>query len=241
MKRLLDIVVAASGLLATLPLVGPILFLVWQYDRKSPIYRGERAGRHGKPFWMVKIRSMSVGADRSGVDSTAANDVRITPVGHFVRRYKLDELLQLWNVLRGDMSLVGPRPNVKRDVALYTSEEQKLLMVRPGITDFASIVFADEGEILRGHADADLRYNQVIRPWKSRLGLLYVAYHSVWIDLRIIWLTVMALISRPSALRGVRDLIAPLTTDSQLLEIVMRQRSLTPHPPPGATDVVVSR
>ena len=117
---------------------------------------------------------MIVKADQTGVDSTAGDDKRITPIGRLVRKLKLDELSQLWNVLKGDMSLVGPRPNVPREVALYTSDENKLLEIRPGITDLSSIIFADEGDILHGAEDPDLRYHQIIRPWKSRLGLLYV-------------------------------------------------------------------
>jgi len=105
---------------------------------------------------MIKLRSMIWGADKTGVDSTAARDSRITWVGHIVRRYKLDELSQLWNVLQGDMSMVGPRPQVPRDVAIYTDREQELLTVKPGITDISSIVFADEGEILKDSEDPDL-------------------------------------------------------------------------------------
>src|SRR5207247_4709716 len=102
-----------------------------------------------------------------------------------IRRYKLDELAQLWNVLKGDMSLVGPRPQVQRDVNLYTEEEYHLFDVKPGITDFSSIVFSDEGDILKGSSNPDLRYNQLIRPWKSRLGLFYARHHNFWIDLKL--------------------------------------------------------
>ena len=132
------------------PVLLPVMFLVWWQDRHSPFYVASRVGLDQRPFRMVKLRSMRIGADKSGVDSTSAGDSRITPVGHFIRRYKLDELTQLWNVLIGDMSLVGPRPNVERETRLYTDLEQRLLTVKPGITDYASIVFADEGEILQG-------------------------------------------------------------------------------------------
>jgi lipopolysaccharide/colanic/teichoic acid biosynthesis glycosyltransferase len=107
---------------------------------------------------------MVVNADKIGGISTAATDRRITPVGRLVRAYKLDELVQLWNVLKGDMSLVGPRPQVQTDAALYTQAEKRMLTVRPGITDPASIVFSDEGDILKDSADPDLLYNQIIRP-----------------------------------------------------------------------------
>ena len=121
---------------------------------------------------MVKLRSMIINADKNKVDSTASDDMRITRVGMMIRAYKLDELTQLINVLKGDMSLVGPRPNVQRDVDLYSETEKRLLSVKPGITDFSSIIFSDEGDILSGLDDPDIAYNQLIRPWKSRLGIL---------------------------------------------------------------------
>ena len=111
---------------------------------------------------------MIINADSSGVDSTSATDSRITSIGHVIRRFKLDELTQLWNVFLGDMSLVGPRPNVRKETDLYTIPEKLLLTVRPGITDISSIIFSDEGDILANKKDPDLAYNQLIRPWKSR-------------------------------------------------------------------------
>ena len=173
-KRLVDILASFFGLLIASPILLLVMFLVWKEDRKSPFYIAPRSGRNGTTFKMVKLRSMVVNADKSGVDSTSGNDMRITPIGHKIRRYKLDELVQLWNVLIGDMSLVGPRPNVKNETDLYTIVERDLLLVRPGITDFSSIVFSDEGEILEGKDNPDLAYNQLIRPWKSRLGLVYI-------------------------------------------------------------------
>ena len=152
---------------------------------------------------MVKLRSMVINADKSGVDSTGSNDRRITRVGHFIRRYKLDEVTQLWNVLKGDMSLVGPRPNVKRETDLYTKQERRLVEVRPGITDFASIVFSDEGDILKDQTDPDIAYNQLIRPGKSLLGLFYIEHGTLWIDLQLIFLTAVVIASRRRALAGV--------------------------------------
>jgi len=171
LKRIFDIVVALTGLLISSVIIVPVAVAVWLQDFKSPFYLGPRVARGGGMFKMVKLRSMVVKADKTGVDSTGASDPRITPIGRFIRAYKLDEITQLWNVLWGEMSLVGPRPQVKRDADLYTAEEARLLSVRPGITDFSSIVFADEGEILKDKSDPDLAYNQLIRPWKSRLGL----------------------------------------------------------------------
>jgi lipopolysaccharide/colanic/teichoic acid biosynthesis glycosyltransferase len=201
-KRLLDLLVALAGLVVASPVLLPVMFLVWWGDRHSPFYVASRVGLDQRPFRMVKLRSMRIGADKSGVDSTSAGDSRITPVGHFIRRYKLDEVTQLWNVLIGDMSLVGPRPNVERETRLYTEVEQKLLSVKPGITDYASIVFSDEGDILQDHADPDLAYNQLIRPWKSRLGLFYIERRTLVLDIRLIFLTVVAILSRPQSAAG---------------------------------------
>ena len=190
---------------------------------------------------MVKLRSMISGADKSGVDSTSAEDKRITWVGHLIRRYKLDEFSQLWNVLWGQMSLVGPRPNVMKDVELYTDEERHLLDVRPGITDFSSIVFSDEGDILAGSDNPDLRYNQVIRPWKSRLGLLYIRNQDFLLDLRIILLTLIAIISKPLALNRLQKILRKLGADKRILGVAQREEPLQPYPPPGADRVVETR
>jgi lipopolysaccharide/colanic/teichoic acid biosynthesis glycosyltransferase len=233
LKRLFDTLMAVIGLTVASPVLLPVLFLVWRHDGGSPFYLAPRVARGGGAFRMVKIRSMRLNADRSGVNSTAKGDSRITPVGHFIRRYKLDELSQLWNVLAGEMSLVGPRPQVAADVARYTAEERGLLAMRPGITDFASIVFSDEGEILEGQADADLAYNQLIRPWKSRLGLFYIAHRTFRLDVQLIVLTVVAVISRPTALAGVSYLLAKHGA-AELAAFALRQAPLVPTPPPGA-------
>ena len=137
---------------------------------------------------------MIVNAESSGVDSTSSNDSRITKLGSYLRKFKLDEIPQLINVLFGQMSLVGPRPNVKRETDMYTNEEKLILNIRPGITDF-SIVFSDEGEILKGSKDPDLDYNKLIRPWKSRLAIFYIKNSTILIDIKIIYITVYSLFS----------------------------------------------
>jgi len=242
MKRAFDLVASLVGLVALSPILLPVAVAIWLQDFHSPFYVAMRTGRWGRPFRMVKFRSMVVRADRTGVDSTSGDDPRITSLGRLIRRFKLDEFPQLWCVIRGDMSLVGPRPNVERETALYTSEERELLSVRPGITDLASIVFSDEGEILRGSADPDLKYNQVIRPWKSRLGLLYVqGGGSVWLDLRVILLTVWSAADRAGALRAVAQLVRGLGGDEGLARVAGRNEPLTAAPPPGASDIVHSR
>lgn len=240
-KRLLDRVASGLGLLVLSPAFAVASLLIWLADRGSPLYIAPRIGRGGRRFRMVKLRSMVVNGDQNGVESTSTDDPRITRVGRLVRKFKLDEFAQLWNVLRGEMSLVGPRPQVERDVALYTVEETHLLDVSPGITDFSSIVFADEGDILEGAADPDLRYNQVIRPWKSRLGLYYIQHRSTWLDVRIVLATMLNVVSRRYALRWVAAILERTGADAELVDVASRRSPLTPAPPPGATEVVQSR
>lgn len=241
MKRLFDVLASFFGLLVASPVLLPVMFLVWRQDGHSPFYVAPRVGKDGVPFKMMKLRSMVVNADKTGVDSTGANDRRITRVGHFIRRYKLDELTQLWNVLRGDMSLVGPRPNVQRETDLYTPVERRLLTVKPGITDFSSIVFSDEGDILKDQPDPDIAYNQLIRPGKSMLGLFYIESRTLLLDIQLCWLTVVAILSRQTALSGIQVLLQRLGADPSLLELAARQMPLTPRPPPGGAKVVTSR
>ena len=181
-KRAMDISAAIAGLAILSPMLVLIAMSIWIEDRYSPFFFGKRVARGGGFFLMVKFRSMRPDAWKTGVSSTAAGDKRITHVGRVIRRFKLDELPQLWNVLIGDMSLVGPRPQVEADARMYTAKEQRMLSVRPGITDVSSIVFADEGEILASAGDPDLRYNQIIRPWKSRLALLYIERATIITD-----------------------------------------------------------
>lgn len=232
LKRAMDIVAAALGLALLSPLLCIVLFLIWRQDGHSPFYIADRAGLDGKPFRMVKIRSMIVRADQTGVESTSASDNRITPVGHFVRRWKLDELSQLWNVLIGDMSLVGPRPNTMREVESYTPAERRLLSVRPGITDISSIVFSDEGDILKNAADPDKTYGEIIRPWKSRLGLAYVDHANVLLDLRLVLLTVVAIVHKKAALDRVASVLAQLNVEDAVRQTARRQSPLVPAPLP---------
>ena len=238
MKRVLDVTSAALALLLLAPLMVALALMIWLEDRGSPWFRGVRVGREGIPFRMLKFRSMRVDAWKTGVNSTSSNDARITVAGLKLRRWKLDELPQFWNVLLGDMSLVGPRPQVPSDVELYTETERRMLLVRPGITDLASIVFADEGEILAGAADPDLLYNQVIRPWKSRLALLYVDRRSLGTDLRLLALTALALVSREKALAGVAAILDGWDADVLLRQMARRRVPLLAYPPPGAERVV---
>jgi lipopolysaccharide/colanic/teichoic acid biosynthesis glycosyltransferase len=241
MKRLIDILGALMGLIVLSPFLGFAMFLIWKQDHHSPFYIAPRVGKDGRTFNMVKLRSMIMNADKTGVDSTSTNDSRITPIGHFVRKYKLDELMQLWNVFKGDMSLVGPRPNVKRETGLYTRIERHLLDVKPGITDFSSIVFSDENEILSGSKNPDIDYNQLIRPWKSRLGLFYVDKRSIWVDFQLIYLTIITVISRERSLSGVSKVLKGLGALPELIRIAQRKEPLEPTHPPGSDEIVTSR
>lgn len=192
LKRLIDVTIAAAILLVAAPFMLTVLLVVRRESSGPALYRAPRIGRGGKPFMMLKFRTMVADAERRGGSSTPLDDPRITRSGAFLRRYKLDELPQFINVLAGDMSLVGPRPQVAWAVNLYSHEERRLLSVRPGITDYASLRFHNEGEILRGSLDPDQDYLQKIAPEKTRLGLLYVDTRSLWTDLKILFLTALA-------------------------------------------------
>lgn len=233
-KRLIDVALSLGALAAISPALAVAMLLVWAQDGGPPLYLGIRVGRGDRDFRIAKLRSMRVGAERLGGTSTAGSDGRITPVGRFLRRWKLDELPQLWNVLAGDMSLVGPRPNTRRGgVDRYTPAELRLLSVRPGITDLASIVFSDEADILDGAGDPDAAYDRLIRPWKSRLGLLYIDRRSLAVDLRLVWLTAVALADKPRALKGIDRLLARWGADAELRHVCRREVPPHPAPPPG--------
>jgi len=241
LKRIADIVVSAIGLIITSPVLLFFAVAVWFQDFRSPFYVADRVGYGGKSFKMIKLRSMVVNADGNGVTSTSDSDTRITLIGRLIRKLKLDEITQLWNVLKGDMSLVGPRPNVARwGVDLYTAEEMRLLSVRPGITDFSSIVFADEGTILSNEKDPDLAYNQLIRPWKSRLSLFYVDHQSIWLDTKLVFITALSIISRNNALKLVERELRRLEAPSELIDVASRKDDLIPCAPPGSTDIISS-
>lgn len=241
MKRIFDFTIALLGLAVLSPPLLVLCVAVWLQDRHSPFYIAPRVGKDERLYRMVKLRSMVIRADRNKVDSTANNDPRITAVGRIIRRCKFDEIPQLWNVLVGDMSLVGPRPNVKRETDLYTADEKRLLSVRPGITDISSIVFSDEGSILEGKTDPDLLYNQVIRPYKSRLGLLYIAHSSVLLDLKLIILTLLSAINRVVALEILSYMVKSWGDPEGVSRVVTRRQPLEPAPPPGATEIVRMR
>ncbi len=194
LKRLFDLFFSSIGLV----IFSPFLFLiaVWiKIDSPGPVFfRGTRIGKSGKPFRIFKFRTMVANAENLGGPSTAGDDPRLTKIGNFLKKYQLDELPQLINVIAGDMSLVGPRPEVKIYVDMMTDEERnKILSVRPGMTDLASLWDFHEGEILKGSADPEKAYMEKIRPTKIKLQLEYVKNRSFLLDLKIILKTVIRL------------------------------------------------
>tara|TARA_Y100000991_G_C21969835_1_gene348795 strand:+ start:1943 stop:2668 length:726 start_codon:yes stop_codon:yes gene_type:complete len=241
MKRIFDFVLALIFLIISAPIILLSSLLVWLNDKSNPFYLSRRVGIKGIDFKMIKIRTMVNNADLYGVDSTAQNDPRITRIGAILRRFKIDELPQFFNILIGEMSFVGPRPNVRRDINLYTKIEYKLLTIKPGITDFASIVYSDEGLILENTADPDLSYNQLIRPGKSLLGLFYVENKSFIIDLVLIFITFINIFSRRRSLILVTYLLKKIGASNKIIEIASRKSPLVPSPPPGSDDIVKKR
>ena len=192
-KRAFDFVASTIGLIVLGPFMSAIALAIQATSAGPVFYRGERIGMNGRPFDVCKFRTMVHDEGKKGGTSTAGDDARITALGRFLRRWKLDELPQLINVWRGEMSIVGPRPQVRWAVELYDEMQRHLLSVRPGITDWASIRFRNEGEILRGSLDPDRDYLDKIAPEKIRLGLLYVEKQSIWTDLKIIQATFLSL------------------------------------------------
>jgi lipopolysaccharide/colanic/teichoic acid biosynthesis glycosyltransferase len=193
-KRAFDLICSVLILTILSPFLLALAVWIKTTSRGPVLYSAPRVGLGGRPFRMHKFRTMVVGADRMGGSSTPDDDMRITPVGRQLRRYKLDELPQLFNVIAGDMSLVGPRPQVQWAVDLYSPEERHVLTVPPGITDYASLRFPNEGEILRASTDPDRDYMEKIHPEKMRLSLEYVRKRSFRTDLSILAGTLTALL-----------------------------------------------
>lgn len=241
MKRLFDLLVAIPASLLTLPLVLVGFVLVWRSDPGNPLYLPRRIGQHGAPFMLFKLRTMVRDADKANIDTTIEGDPRLLPSSQVVRRYKMDELPQFWNVVLGNMSVIGPRPNVKREVDLYTQAERKVLSVKPGITDFSSIIFSDLAERLADHTDANIAYSQLVRPWKGRLGVFYVEHRTLGMDLALMWLTFVTIFDRLRALEGVARLLERHGADDDLIVLARGELELTPMPPYGGQKIVVER
>ena len=195
LKRLMDVVISGCALLVLWPLL-LLIALAIKIDDPGPVfYRQVRVGRNGKEFRIFKFRTMVVDADKKGLSITVGRDSRITRVGAFLRKTKLDELAQLLNVLCGQMSFVGPRPEVPRYVELYTPYQRQVLLVRPGITDYASIAYRNENDLLAGADDPEKMYIETIMPDKIELNMKYLREISPLADLRLILKTVIAVIT----------------------------------------------
>lgn len=194
MIRLFDIVFSGIGLLLLSPLFFVLYVLIRLESKGGGFYSQERTGRGGKPFRLYKFRSMRKDADKAGLITVGGRDPRITRMGYFIRKYKLDELPQLWNVFIGDMSLVGPRPEVKKYTDLYTEEQRRVLSVRPGITDWASIEYVDENEILGKAEDPDKAYVEQIMPDKIRYNMRWIENQGVGEYFKIIFTTFWSIV-----------------------------------------------
>lgn len=195
LKRGFDILASLIGLLLLSPFFIFISIAIVINSGFPVFYRQERIGKNELPFSLLKFRTMRKNADKLGLLTVGGRDPRVTPIGYYLRKYKLDELPQLINVLRGDMSLVGPRPEVKKYVDLYTSEQKLVLSVRPGITDLASIRFVNENEILSKSSEPEKTYIEEIMPLKLRLNMRYIRSKSFFKDIFIILETFKRIVS----------------------------------------------
>ncbi len=193
MKRALDLLLVSAALLVLWPLLLIIALAIVLDSRGGVIYEQERIGKGEQPFRLYKFRTMRPASDREGLLSLGSTDQRITPIGHFLRRCRLDELPQLWNILIGDMSIVGPRPEVPHYVQHFTEEEKQTLRVRPGLTDYATLEYLQEGELLAQSSNPEQTYIQDILPQKLALSRRYIQERSLGTDVKIIWKTLAKL------------------------------------------------
>ncbi|MBW8350286.1 sugar transferase [Bacillus sp. IITD106] len=189
-KRSMDFLLSLVGIIIISPILIIICILI-KFDSKGPIlFKQIRVGKHEKPFEIFKFRTMVVDAEKKGKQITVGKDQRITRIGHFLRKFKLDELPQLFNVLKGDMSLVGPRPEVPKYTAFYNQEQKRIFEIRPGITDYASIKYRNENEVLAKAKDPEKTYIEEVMVDKLKLNLKYLQKQSVITDIKLILLTI---------------------------------------------------
>ena len=193
-KRLFDVLLSFVGLLLISPFLVLIAILIKLASPGPVLYRGVRVGQYGKPFCILKFRSMIVDAEQQGGSATAGDDPRLTSIGKFLRRYKLDELPQLFNVLKGEMSFVGPRPEVQKYVDQYSEDDKAILQLRPGITDWASIWNSNEAAVLEGSSDPEKSYEELILPTKVALQRKYLQDHACITDVKILFHTFAKLV-----------------------------------------------
>ena len=194
MIRFFDVIFSLLGIIILSPIFIILYIAISLESKGGGFYKQKRVGKNGKDFFVFKFRSMRTGADKNGLITVGGRDPRITKTGYFIRKYKLDELPQLFNVLKGDMSLVGPRPEVRKYVDLYNDDQRKVLSVRPGVTDYASIEYVDENEILGNTDDPDRAYVEIIMPDKIGFNMKYINNQSVSEYFKIIFLTFWSII-----------------------------------------------
>lgn len=194
MIRFFDLIFSLGGIILLSPVLFILYFAIRLESQGGGFYKQLRVGRDGEDFYVYKFRSMRIGADKQGLITVGGHDPRITRIGYFIRKYKLDELPQLFNVLKGDMSLVGPRPEVRKYVNLYTEEQRKVLSVRPGVTDYASIEYVDENAILGKAEDWEKTYVELIIPQKIQYNMRYIEHRNIKEYLKIILLTIKRII-----------------------------------------------
>lgn len=190
-KRAYDLVLSGIGLLLAWPVLLVLGLIVRVCDGTPVLFRQTRVGLRGRPFQILKFRTMRPNTERMGASVTQADDPRVTPVGRWLRKTKLDELPQLWNVFIGEMSLVGPRPEVPQYVARYNAQQQRVLELKPGITDLATLLYLNEEELLRGRPDVERAYLEEVMPRKIQLTLAYAAGANLWEDTKVILRTVL--------------------------------------------------
>ena len=195
MKRFLDVILSVLVLIILSPLFIIIAIIITCESRGGVIYSQTRVGRYNKDFKLLKFRTMYTGSDQKGLITVGEHDARITPFGYFLRKSKMDEFPQLLNIIKGDMSIVGPRPEVRHYVDMYTEEQLKVLSVRPGLTDFASLVYIDENKLLENQEDPEEFYIKEMMPRKLELNLKYIEQQSVKTDAILIFKTLKAIVS----------------------------------------------
>lgn len=241
MKRLIELIFALIIFIVLLPVFLVTAFLIYINDFENPFFIATRVGKSGRKFKMFKFRSMSNDPKYKHIVSTSEDDPRITWIGKIIRKLKVDEFSQIINVVIGNMSFVGPRPNVITETNLYTDVEKVILSVKPGITDISSIVFSDLNTILKNSKDVNLDYNQLVRPWKSRLAILYIENRTFMLDISLVILTLLNSLSREYTLQQIANIVAKRSDDKLLIQVAGRKIPLFPFPPPGSDSIVTVR
>lgn len=195
MKRLFDLISSLLVLIVLSPIILIISLFIVLDSKGGVFYKQERIGKNGNPFLLYKFRSMRTGSDKKGLITVGASDNRTTSVGRFIRKYKLDELPQLINIIKNDMSVVGPRPEVNKYVKLYSKEQLRVLEAKPGLTDLASLAYINENEVLGKAEDPEKTYIEEIMPAKLKLNLEYIEKQNIAFDLKIIFRTIVSIVS----------------------------------------------